>query len=71
MRFHSNYIFPDINFAETRLEKRLARDDRGINLLDACCDHDNRSSVATISLNDTQLTIYSPRRRGNALLREL
>jgi len=46
MRFHSNYIFPDINFAETRLEKRLARDDRGINLLDACCDHDNRTSVA-------------------------
>ena len=41
MRFLSNNIFPDINFAIwerlERLEKQLARGDQGINSLDAAC----------------------------------
>jgi len=54
------------------LEKRLARDDRDINPLDAACrEHDMLIRVATISLNDTWLTIYSPRKRGNVLPREI
>jgi len=52
----------------THLEKRLARDGQGINPLDAaCCEHD----IAYSRSNDTWLTIYSPRKRGNVLPREI
>ena len=39
--FHLNYIFQDISFAGTRLEKQLNKGDQGINSLDAACrEHD-------------------------------
>ena len=53
----------------TWLEKRLARGDRGINSLDAACRNHDSIFAATISLNDTWLTIYLSRRDGNALSR--
>jgi len=41
----------------TRLEERLARSDRGINLLDAAChEHDVLICIATISRNGTYTT---------------
>ena len=54
----------------TCLEKRLARDDQGINSLNAACrDHDIVYAHSN-DLADTRLIIFSPRRRGNTLLRE-
>jgi len=55
----------------THLEKRLTRNNRDINPLDAaCCEHNISIHIITISRKDTWPWIYSPWKRGNALSRD-